>query len=234
MQANLRPWVERAGEAALFRGVEPGELARLLGSATRANLADEHTIFSRGDPSNSIYLILAGAVRISTLASSGKRIVVEIFQRGDVFGEIAAIDAGLRTADASAMGPVELLTISGGAFRETIESSAKLANNLLRMVIDRLRRTYSLLEDASLRSLEQRLVKQVLYLARLGTSGGETKVRLQSRMHQDDLADLLGVTTRSIINVLNKWRSDGLVTFDGRTAQLTIVDMQRFRDLLEE
>jgi len=233
MQVNLLPWMERTADAPVFREIAQQDLLRFLSVGVQTRVQDGHTIFLRGDSPTAVYLILGGSVRISTLAASGKCIVVEIFQRGELFGEIGAIDDGMRTADATAMGPVELLTIPSGAFRELLATSAPFANKILRIVINRLRRTYSLLEDASLRSVEQRLAKQVLYLVRLGVSG-ETKVRLQSRMHQDDLADLLGVTTRSIINVLNKWRAEGLVSFDGRAAQLTILDMKRFRDLLEE
>jgi CRP-like cAMP-binding protein len=51
-------------------------------------------------------------------------------------------------------------------------------------------------------------------------------------MHQEDLADLLGATSRSIITILNKWRAEGLARFDGRSAQLTITDVERFRALV--
>ncbi len=204
-----------------------------MASATRISVRDAQTVFARGDTASLVYLILSGAVRISTLAASGKRITVEIFQRDALFGEIAVIDGGARTADATAMGPTELAGIPAATFREVLSSSAALANNQLRLLTARLRRTYSLLEDASLRSVELRLAKQVLYLVKLGATG-EGNVRVQARMHQDDLADLLGVTTRSIINVLNKWRAEDLVNFDGRMAQLTILDIDRFHALTEE
>ena len=226
-------WIEHAAEASIFKGVDAAVLRRFLGIATHSRVRDEQIIFVRGDTSTNVYLILEGAVRIGTIAPSGKRIVVEIFQRGSLFGETAAVDGGARSADSAAMGPVEFLTFTGSAFRNLLRTSAPFANNVLVLTMDRLRRTYSLLEDASLRSLEQRLAKQILYLVKLGTTGDEA-VRLKIRMHQDELADLLGVTTRSIINVLNKWRADELVGFDGRAAQLTIFDMDRFRALLDE
>jgi CRP/FNR family transcriptional regulator, cyclic AMP receptor protein len=47
-------------------------------------------------------------------------------------------------------------------------------------------------------------------------------LRLAGRFRQVDLADLLGTTTRSIITVLNGWRTAGLVTYDAERAMLTI------------
>jgi CRP/FNR family cyclic AMP-dependent transcriptional regulator len=223
----------KARAAPQFAGMAAADITRLLAAAARVQLRDQQSVFARGDAANSAYLVLSGSVRITTMGPSGKRITAEIFQRDEMFGEIGAIDDGVRTADATAMGPVDLVSIPATAFREVLAGSAPMANNLLREMLGRLRRTYTLLEDASLRTVEAHFARQVLYLLKLGTTG-EQHVRLQVRMHQDELADLLGVTTRSVINVLNKWREEGLVNFDGRTAQLTILDIQRFRALIDD
>lgn len=233
MSGSLPAWSAKLPRAPAFSGVTAADLSRLVAASTHMQFRSEQAIFARGDAAGSAYLTLTGAVRISTLAASGKRIVVEIFKSLELFGEIAVIDGGVRTADATAIEPAELICIPAIAFRGVLADSAPLANNLLRLATTRLRRTYVLLEDASLRTIEPRLARQLLYLLKLGTSG-EAHVRLQVRMQQDELADLLGVTTRSIINVLNKWRSEALVNFDGRTAQLTILDIDRFRTLTDE
>jgi CRP-like cAMP-binding protein len=221
----------RARSAPVFAAVEAEPLDRLMAIAAVRPYRDEELLFSRGEAADKVYVILAGMVRISTLGESGKRIVVEIFREHELFGEIAAIDAQPRTADAIAYGPVEVLVIPMSAFQGLLNASATFAQNILRMVTARLRRTYSLLEDASLLNLELRLAKQVLYLMGLGATG-DRKIRIHSRMHQEDLADLLGATSRSIITILNKWRTEGLATFDGRSAQLTIQDIDRFRALV--
>lgn len=221
----------RARGAPVFAGVAAEALDRALAAATTRTLRDEEAVFSRGEEAERVYLILSGMVRISTLGENGKRIVVEIFRDLEIFGELGVIDGLARTADASAYGPAELLVLPAAAFLGLLADSSAFAQNVLRLVTARMRRTYSLLEDASLLNLELRLAKQVLYLAGLGMSG-ERRVRIHARMHQDDLADLLGATSRSIITILNKWRAEGLATFDGRSAQLTINDIERFRTLV--
>ena len=222
----------RIRSAPAFEGVDPDLLDRALALTSQRHLKDGEFAFHRGEDGSKAYLILNGMVRISTLGESGKRIVVEIFRDGELFGELGVIDEAARTADAIAYGPAELLVIPSTAFNLLLDDSARFGKNMLGMVTRRLRRTYSLLEDASLLNLELRLAKQVLYLMGLGATGGQ-KVRIHSRMHQEDLADLLGATSRSIITILNKWRTGQLATFDGRSAQLTILDLDRFRALVE-
>jgi CRP/FNR family transcriptional regulator, cyclic AMP receptor protein len=218
--------------AVVFSGVPHELLWPLLNASNLVDYRDDAVIFSRGAEAKYVYLVLSGLVRICTMSDSGKRITVEIFKAVELFGELGVIDDKPRSADAIAMGPTKVAVLPGASFRTLMQDSPVFTVNLLRIVTRRLRRTYSLFEDASLSDLEHRLARQVLYLVGLGAVG-ERRVRLFSRMNQSDLADLLGTTQRSIITILNKWRSDGLAEFDGKTAQLTIVELERFKAMLE-
>jgi CRP/FNR family cyclic AMP-dependent transcriptional regulator len=231
-EVALRSLEAKLAAALIFDNVPSADLSWLLGQTRVLVYRNGEEIFVRGAEGQFAFLVLAGLVRISTLGQNGKRVTVEIFKPPELFGELAIIDSQWRTADAAAMGSATLAAIPGGAIRDLLERSPAFAGNLLRLLARRLRRTYSLLEDASLMDLEHRLAKQVMYLMGIGAAG-ESRVRLYSRMRQGDLAELLGTTPRSIINILNKWRSEELAHFDGRTAQLTILDLSRFRRLAE-
>jgi CRP-like cAMP-binding protein len=101
------------------------------------------------------------------------------------------------------------------------------------MLSERLRWTTTLLQDAAFETLEVRLVRQVLYLARVDSQRTDAGLRLGGRFRQGDLADLLGTTTRSIITILNGWRAAGLVSFDGAAAQLVILKPDALKALIE-
>jgi CRP/FNR family cyclic AMP-dependent transcriptional regulator len=111
-----------------------------------------------------------------------------------------------------------------------MHSNPVLGANLSHTLATRLRRTSVLFRDATFQTLEVRLAKQVLYLARREGRNTEQGRQLAGRLRQGDLADLLGATTRSIITILNSWRADGLVIYDPAQARLTIcreADLQR-------
>lgn len=215
----------------MFKDVPRADLMPAIRRARILDYRNDEIIFARGDPGDRAFLIISGLVRIGTLGEDGKRVTVEILREQEVFGELGVIDRKPRVADALAMGPTKIAAISAREFLELLSRSPVFAVNVLRLTTARLRRCYTLFEDASLTNLEHRFARQVLYLMRLGAAG-DRRVRIYSRLHQGDLADLLGTTPRSIINILNKWRSDGLVEFDGRAAQLTILDLKRFNALV--
>jgi CRP/FNR family transcriptional regulator, cyclic AMP receptor protein len=235
---EVHPALARLVEIPLFSGVPRESACRLLESGQPRSYLDGGVIFERKDEARYVYIVLNGRVHISTEAARDKdrepkRMTVEIFKSEDLFGELGVIDNSPRTATATAKGATQVAALNGAVFRELMQNSPIFSVNLVRLIAARLRHTYLLLEDASLLSLEHRLARQVIYLLGFGASG-EPQVRLYSRFNQGDLANLLGTTRRSIIDILNKWRAEGLADFDGRTAQLTILNLQRFRALLSD
>jgi CRP/FNR family cyclic AMP-dependent transcriptional regulator len=195
---------------------------------------DGTQIFTEGDAADAVYAIVAGAghVRIGSLDRSSKGLMYEVFGAGEIFGEIAVIESGTRTADAVAEGRVRLLRINGPVFLDALHANAVLGANLCRLLAARLRRTSVLFRDATFESLEVRLARQVLYLAKRESRATDKGLQLAGRLRQGDLADLMGATTRSIITILNSWRADGIVIYDPARGQLTISQEPRLQRLV--
>ena len=209
---------------AAFKGMDRAELDRIEARSRMVEPRDGTRILAHGDAADAVYAIVAGEghVRIGTIDRSSKGLMIAISGAGDIFGEVAVIDGSTRTADAVAEGRVRLLRINSTVFMEALATNATLGANLCRIFAGQLRRTSELLLDATFESLEVRLARQVLYLARREGRRTEQGLQLAGRFRQSDLADLLGATTRSIITILNAWRTSGLVIYDAARAQLTI------------
>lgn len=217
---------EDLGRITLFRDLPPATLARLADSARRVSPADGAPLFAQGDPPDAVYAVLdgRGRVRVGAPDSAAKRLMVEVFRAGDVFGEIGVLDGAPRSADALVMGEVRLARIPAAAFLETAQSEPGLGLALAQLLSARLRRTFGLLQDATFAPLEVRLARQVLYLLKADSVKTEKGLRLAARFRQGDLADLLGATTRSIISILNAWRAANLVAYDTEKAYLFVLD----------
>lgn len=211
-------------DVAPFKGMDAEVLDRIEARSRMLEPRDGAPVFAEGDPPDAIYAIVAGTghVRIGTLDRSSKGLMFEVFRVGDIFGEIGVLDGSPRSADAVAQGRIRLLRISAQVFLDAMHSNPMLGADLSHMLATRLRRTSVLFRDATFETLEVRLAKQILYLARREGRNTEQGRQLAGRLRQGDLADLLGATTRSIITILNSWRADGLVIYDPARAQLTI------------
>ena len=217
-----------------FRDFGSADFRGLLRTATTMEMAAPSQIFGQGDPPDSAYFIASGegCVRIGASDRQGKALMVEVFQVGDLFGEIGVIEDKPRTASAVVEGRIRLLRIPAPAFRDALGSNLTFASALCRTLARRLRRTFELFQDATFESLEVRLARQILYLADVAGRADKSGQRLVRRVRQGDLADLLGVTNRSIITILNAWRSSGMVSYDTRTAMLTVTNRSALQGLL--
>jgi CRP/FNR family transcriptional regulator, cyclic AMP receptor protein len=219
----------------LFRTLPLPGRVRLEQASAPVEPRNGSRIFTQGDPGDSVYAIVGGEgyVRIGADDRRSKSLMFEVFRSGDVFGEMAVLDGSTRTANAVAEGRVHLLRIGGAPFLAAVGEFPALGLALSRVLVERLRRTSLLLQDAAFETLEVRLARQLIYLADLDGRRTDRGLRLAGRFRQGDLADLLGATTRSIISILNSWRSAGLVSFEATTAQLTILREDLLRGLIE-
>jgi CRP-like cAMP-binding protein len=93
-------------------------------------------VFIKGDRGNAAYMVRRGKVEIR---HAGR--VVESMMRGEVFGEMALIDAEPRSASAVAVGPTELAVIDKNAFHELIRDDPDFAIYVMRLMSRRLRAT---------------------------------------------------------------------------------------------
>lgn len=217
---------EELGRIALFRELGAEALARLAEGGRRLAPADGTPLFAQGDPPDAVYAVLdgRGRVRVGAPDNAAKRLMVEVFRAGDIFGEIGVLDGAARSADAVVIGEVRLARIPAAAFLEVAQTEPVLGLALARLLSVRLRRTFGLLQDATFAPLEVRLARQVMYLLKADSVKTEKGIRLAARFRQGDLADLLGATTRSIISILNAWRASNLVAYDTEKAFLFVLD----------
>jgi CRP/FNR family cyclic AMP-dependent transcriptional regulator len=119
-----------------------GTLARI---ARERDFADGAVIFGEGGEDNSLFFILSGRVRITKQTSVGEDKQIALLSEGGFFGEMALFDDYLRSATATAAGPVRALQISKDAFMHFLSASASGASKLLleimRALAPRIRQT---------------------------------------------------------------------------------------------
>jgi CRP-like cAMP-binding protein len=149
---------------------------------------------------------------------------------GEVFGEIALLDGGLRSASCTTIEPCELLVIDRSQFMGLLESYPGIAVKLLLVLAQRLRRLSQRSEDAAFLDVPSRLARSLLDLAhRFGErrSGAAQGVVVMLKLSQQELGDLVGATRESVNKHLSDWTKQGFVSVnDGR---MVISDMASLR-----
>lgn len=220
----------------VFANLSDDGLRRLERGTTTLEPPSGTRLFAQGDRADAVYAIVGGEGRVETGAANDrqdKRLMIEVFWAGDIFGEIGVVDPGPRSANAITDGRVRLMRIPASTFVSALIDVPQLGANLSRLLAHRLRRTFGLFQDRTFESLKVVLARQLLYLAEQHGRQTTHGLVLSSRLRQTDLANLLGATTRSIITILNEWRTDELVAYDSERAQITIVQPNKLQQLID-
>ena len=123
-------------------------------------------IFARGDAGREIYLVVSGRVRLSVLTAEGRELSFAHAEPGAIFGEIAMLDGGVRSADATAVNKVTALSLSKPAFKRLMETHPLVGEAAVRFLCSRVREADQQLEAIALYPIEGRLARFFLAAAR--------------------------------------------------------------------
>jgi CRP/FNR family cyclic AMP-dependent transcriptional regulator len=218
--------MKKPSEFAVLLGLNPlfsklGDqvLERLASLCSRRRLAEGEVLFKKGDKADALYGIRRGAIRVETGSEDGVRLILNVFGAGDVFGEIASLDGGPRTADAIASEDCELLLLRRNDLLSLLEREPQVAVRLIELLCQRIRSTSERMEEVSFLPLQARMARRLSELAK--DFGAELDLT------QNELSTLVGGARESVSRQLQKWRRLGIVAL--RRGRIIIVDANRLQ-----
>jgi len=170
-------------------------------------------VFSQGQPSDTVFYVQKGEIKISVLSRGGKEAVVAMLGPDDFFGEGALTGQSSRIGTATATMPTTVLVIEKGAMLRLLHDEPTFSDRFISYMLVRNLRIEADLVDHLFNSSEKRLARTLLLLARYGDqAGAERKI---PKISQETLAEMIG-TTRSRVNFfMNKFRDLGFIEYNG-------------------
>ena len=136
----------------VLAGLEPADLARFLAACRPLSLATGERVFAEGDDGDELFVVRTGRIRLEKAIAKGVARTVAHLGPGGLFGELAMVDAGPRSASAVAVEDTEVVALGREAFRTLAAERPSLALTVLgrfaATLAERLRLTNDLLRDA--------------------------------------------------------------------------------------
>jgi CRP-like cAMP-binding protein len=216
----------------LFDAMQPAELDEILKFAAERRVHRGQTIFQRGDNGSALMAVLRGRVRISSISGEGKEVTLNVINPGEIFGEIALLDGQPRSADASAIEDTLLLVVERRHFVPFLRQNEDLYLRLLSVLCSRLRRTSTALEELALFDLPVRLARVLLKLAEDYGRPCLAGSRIDLKLSQRDLSNLVASSRESVNKQLRVWREKGVVDLeDGFIVLRRPAELERLTDV---
>jgi CRP/FNR family transcriptional regulator, cyclic AMP receptor protein len=171
-------------------------------------------IYAEGDRGGSLYVVTQGRVRVGCHADDGRECMFTVLGPTEIFGEDAALDAGPRTACATALTDMAGFSLTTRALLSLMTTDPGIADRLLRVMSRRIRWTTSNITDALYADVAARVAKQLLGLAqRFGVPEGPA-IRVPMDLTQEQFAHLVGASRESVNKALCDFNQRGWIRTD--------------------
>jgi CRP-like cAMP-binding protein len=193
----------------------------------RQRLRPEQVLFDEGDASNRVILLLSGRVKISTFSEEGQETVLGYRGRGDVLGELSAIDGDVHLATVTVVEAGEAMVVPSDRFVAALEAEPALALVVLRSIVGRLRDSDRKRAEFTELDVVGRVARRLVELAeRYGRPTAEG-ILIDLPISQRELAGWVGSSREAVNKALAQLAARDLIVAERR--QLTILDLDGLR-----
>jgi CRP-like cAMP-binding protein len=233
--AGSRSFAEKLGllsELTLFAGLSEADMMAIGHATTMTHCVRGQRVLSPDDPPDRIHIIKAGRVRVYRATPDGKQLTLDIFEKGTILGDMGLLGQD-RIAEAygEAVEDGVICTITPDELRRLIERYPVIGVNVIRHLSRRLQAAEREIEAMAYQRVDQRLARRLLDLGRrFGVrDGGGT--RIEARLTQQELAEMVGTTRETLAHTLADFRRRGLLETEHH--QVVIRDAERLAEIAD-
>jgi CRP/FNR family cyclic AMP-dependent transcriptional regulator len=208
---------EIVARATIFQGVEPDAVSALIKRLRPVEFSARHTVFAEGEQGGTLYIIVSGKVKIARCSPDGQEYLVSIIGPPGMFGELSVFDPGPRTSSAVTITEVRAVSMDREALRAWIDGRPQIAEQLLRVLARKLRRTNNILADLVFTDVRVRVARNlVVPTQRFGTREYGA-LRVNHDLTQDEIAQLVGSSRETVNKVLAEFTNRGWICLQGKS-----------------
>jgi len=200
----------------LFASFAEEPLRTLTTVVTRRSVTRGTIIMAAGDPTDSLYIVLSGRLKVMMSDADGKEVILTIIGPGEFFGEMGLIDDAPRSASVIAIEPCELLAITRRDFRKCLAENVEMSMAVMRGLVRRLREADRKIGSLALLDVYGRVARLLLDMAE--TVDGQKMVT--KRLPKQDIAKMIGASREMVSRVMKDLQVGGFIEMRGSTIVL--------------
>lgn len=179
---------------------------------TVGRFQERATIFSQGDPGDSVMHIETGRVRLAVTSPAGQEAICGVLSTGAFLGEDVLDGHVTRGGTAIAMTATEVVVLAKDEMIRLLHTQAAFWDRFLAHVLARHNRLEADLADQLLHSSEERLARALIVLA--GCDGRRPCGCELPHISQEIIAEMVGTTRSRVNRLMGKFRKRGFIESD--------------------
>lgn len=212
----------------LCAALEPTELNELDKLAVSISIGAKETLFEQDQPSESVYNVTAGSVRLYKLLPDGRRQIVGFALPGDFLG-LSMSERNAFSADA--LTPMIACRFSRQDYSAFLDAKPHLLRRLHSMASHELSLAQDQMVILGRRTAEERVAAFLIGLRNRWTRINGNQVHVPLPMTRQDIADFLGLTVETVSRLMTRLAREKAIVIvpDG----VRLLDVPRLERLAE-
>jgi len=196
----------------LIAAIEDPMVRELASRGQPRNFPRNTVIINEGDRGDSVFVILAGKVKVYVSDDDGREMILNVLTQSDYVGEMS-LDGRPRSASVMTLETTTCSVVTRDALRAAIAANPDVAMALISTLIDRARIATDNVKNLALMDVYGRVARLLLSLAKEQPDG---KLVVPDRMTQQDIADRVGASRDMISRIFKDLTIGGYVTVADR------------------
>lgn len=215
----------------IFESFNAMDMARLMGIVEEMECPRHHLIFAPGVPSESIYFIEKGRVRLTRLSPDGRTVILALLGPGDLIGE-AAWETGEHDSYGETLEETRMYQLSRESFENLVRTNPEFGLRLIQVIGFRLKQAQARIEDLVFRQVPSRVARLLVSLAEHHGKVTPNGIRVEFPLTHQEIADMVGSSRVTVTQVLNRFRASQWIGIESK--RVTIHNLEALESLVRQ
>lgn len=214
----------------IFEGLDETTMQRVDQMSSMVQAKTHQPIYFPDEPSNSIFFLKEGHVKISRINPEGKEIILDVVGPGEIFGELSLVDEGEKPSEmAQALDEALICAIKKPDFESLLKKNPDLNFQITKRIGLRLRRFEERVSDLIFKDVKKRIASFLVHYAEEFGKIKKGIVTVRTHLSHHEIALLTGSARQTVTTTLNEFRSMGLIDFSRQG--FTIKDFDKLQQI---
>lgn len=184
-------------------------------------------LYKEGSRIQGVFCLNKGVLKIYKTGSDGKEQIVAFARNGDITGYRSVLSNEPACTTAEVIQEAEICQIPANVIIQLVKTNGEFALSLMQLTCRELNQANSFIKDIAQKTVRERLAEALLMLEE--TFGIAEGGHLNITLTREELANIVGTATESVIRLLSEFKADKIISMDGK--KITLVDKPYIKKL---
>lgn len=213
-------WIESIDftDSPIFKHLTPDEVEKISKDRIISFYNKGTYIYHEGNRIGGCYVLINGIIKIFKTGIDGKEQIIRFAKPFDIIGFRSVINGDLACTTAKTLEDSTLCYITQESLFYLVKNNGNFSLELLQLACRELDEANAYITDIAQKTVRERLAEIIVHLK--NEFGLDKTNTLQISLTREELANIVGTATESVIRLLSEFKSDKLIEIEGRKIKI--------------